>query len=63
MTTSGWGYLHLRNPNVSGEDLRPWAQKIKSQNWQEVYAFFKHEDDGAGPKLAKHFLNLALQIE
>jgi len=23
-----------------------------------VYVFFKHEDDGFGPKIARHFLDL-----
>lgn len=63
IATVGWGYLRLRKPNYSEEELLGWAHKIKSQNWQEVYAFFKHEDDGAGPKLAKHFLDLATQSE
>jgi uncharacterized protein YecE (DUF72 family) len=58
VATADWGYLRLRKPNYSEKELLDWAQKIKSQNWQAVYAFFKHEDDGAGPNLAKHFLDL-----
>jgi uncharacterized protein YecE (DUF72 family) len=58
VATADWGYLRLRKPNYSEKELLDWAQKIKSQNWKVVYAFFKHEDDGAGPNLAKHFLDL-----
>jgi uncharacterized protein YecE (DUF72 family) len=58
VATADWGYLRLRKPNYSEKELLDWAQKIKSQKWQAVYAFFKHEDDGAGPNLAKHFLDL-----
>ncbi len=61
VATASWGYLRLRKPNYSEEELLRQAQKIKSQNWHAVYAFFKHEDDGAGPKLAKHFLELFTQ--
>lgn len=61
IATAGWGYLRLRKPDYSEGELVDWAEKIKSQQWQEVYAFFKHEDDGAGPKLAGQFLDLAMQ--
>ncbi|TDI87447.1 MAG: DUF72 domain-containing protein, partial [Caldithrix sp.] len=30
-----------------------------AQDWQEVYVFFKHEDEGTGPRLAKRFLEMA----
>jgi uncharacterized protein YecE (DUF72 family) len=63
IATAGWGYLRLRKPNYSGEELVDWAQKIRSQPWEEVYAFFKHEDDGTGPKLARQFLELAIKSE
>ena len=63
IATTGWGYLRLRKPNYSEGELLDWAQKIKSQNWKRVYVFFKHEDAGAGPKLAGQFLDLATQNE
>jgi len=61
VATTGWGYLRLRKPNYSEGELLDWASKIKSQHWETVYAFFKHEDDGAGPKLARRFLGLAIE--
>lgn len=63
VATADWGYLRLRKPNYSEKELLDWAQKIKSQPWQAAYVFFKHEDEGAGPKMAKHFLDLATQSE
>jgi uncharacterized protein YecE (DUF72 family) len=62
VATSGWGYLRLRRPGYSETDLSEWARRIKSQDWQTVYVFFKHEEAGAGPKLASHFLELASQV-
>jgi uncharacterized protein YecE (DUF72 family) len=59
VATAGWGYLRLRRPDYSEAELLDWAQKIGSQSWQTVYAFFKHEDAGAGPRLARRFLDLA----
>ncbi len=57
--TTDWGYLRLRRSDYSEEDLKQWGKRIASQNWERAYVFFKHEDEGAGPKLAKRFLELA----
>ncbi|MCH7550069.1 MAG: DUF72 domain-containing protein, partial [Candidatus Krumholzibacteriota bacterium] len=32
---------------------------ITDQKWKKTFVFFKHEDAGAGPKLATEFLELA----
>ncbi len=61
--TADWGYFRLRRPNYTETELVDWAKKIKSQKWRAVYAFFKHEDDGAGPELAKKFLNILRRSE
>jgi uncharacterized protein YecE (DUF72 family) len=60
VATTDWGYLRLRRPNYSEAELFGWAQKIKSQNWQVVFAFFKHDNAGAGPNMASRFLDLAI---
>ncbi len=57
--TADWGYLRLRRVNYSEENLVEWAARIRAQNWQETFLFFKHEDAGTGPKLAAQFLNIA----
>lgn len=61
VSTASWGYLRLRRPNYSEDDLRIWIKEIEAQNWDQTFVFFKHEDEGAGPKMAKHFLELAKQ--
>jgi uncharacterized protein YecE (DUF72 family) len=57
--TADWGYLRLRRVNYSEENLVEWAARIRDQNWQETFVFFKHEDEGTGPKLAAQFLGVA----
>lgn len=61
VATTDWGYLRLRKPNYSETELIDWAGKIGRQNWQAAYVFFKHENAGAGPKLARYFLDLAVR--
>jgi uncharacterized protein YecE (DUF72 family) len=57
--TADWGYLRLRRVNYSSENLSEWLQRVREQNWQETFLFFKHEDEGTGPRLAGEFLKLA----
>lgn len=57
--TANWGYLRLRRVNYSAENLSEWLQRVRDQNWDYAYVFFKHEDEGTGPKLAGEFLKLA----
>jgi hypothetical protein len=32
---------------------------VAEQGWERAYVFFKHEDEGAGPKLAGRFRELS----
>ncbi len=57
--TADWGYVRLRRASYSKSELKKWITKIRAQKWKETYVFFKHEDEGTGPKLAAQFLNLA----
>ncbi len=50
--TARFGYLRLRRPGYADEELERWAARIAAQGWDEAFVYFKHEDDGAGPKLA-----------
>ena len=59
VATAGWGYLRLRGADYGDAELKAWVRKIRGQNWRDVYVFFKHEDTGTGPRLAKRFLELA----
>ena len=56
--TADWGYLRLRRVVYTDEELQAWASRIKSQGWSDTFVFFKHEDKGTGPSLAKRFLEL-----
>lgn len=57
--TADWGYLRLRRINYSTADLREWIGRMKDQNWKTTFVFFKHEDEGTGPRLASEFINLS----
>ena len=56
--TASWGYLRLRRKDYGERELRNWAERIRDHNWDEVFVFFKHEDEGIGPKLATRFIEL-----
>jgi uncharacterized protein YecE (DUF72 family) len=53
--TGAWGYLRLRRPGYSEEDLARWAEHVRQTSWDRAFVFFKHEDDGAGPHMAEQF--------
>ena len=53
--TCDWGYLRLRRADYDDEALDAWARRILAEPWKEVFVFFKHEDAGAGPRLARAF--------
>lgn len=59
IATATWGYVRLRRSEYSRADLLNWKERILSQPWDHTYVFFKHEDEGIGPKLAAEFLQLA----
>ena len=56
--TADWGYLRLRRPDYDDAALQIWADRVREQNWREAFVFFKHEDDGKGPKMAARYLEL-----
>ena len=53
--TAPWGYLRLRRPGYDEEDLSRWAEHLAGSGWERAFVFFKHEDAGAGPRLAARF--------
>ncbi len=56
--TASWGYLRLRRTEYGEGDLGKWAARVQKQTWSESFVFFKHEDEGKGPKFAHQFLEL-----
>jgi uncharacterized protein YecE (DUF72 family) len=59
VATAAWGYLRLRRPDYSTAALKAWAKRLRQQDWQDAFVFFKHEEEGQGAKLAQQFLKLA----
>ena len=57
--TADWGYVRLRRVRYSKAELTAWSKRIKAQNWNKTFVFFKHEDEGTGPKLAAQFIKLS----
>ena len=57
--TASWGYLRLRRTDYTADMLAQWRRRIESQPWEEAFVFFKHEDEGKGPKFAREFLAVA----
>lgn len=58
LSTASWGYVRLRRSEYGEGELDSWAGRIAMQDWGEAFVFFKHEDAGAGPALARRFLEL-----
>ena len=53
--TAPFGYARLRRPGYGEEELRGWAAALARPSWTDVFVFFKHEDEGAGPRMAADF--------
>jgi len=58
-STADWGYLRLRRTSYSKKDLGDWMKRVQEQKWNDAFVFFKHEDEGIGPKLAAQFMKLS----
>lgn len=56
VATGNWGYLRLRRPDYGNAELKVWARRVRDQAWDDVFVFFKHEEEGRGPQLARRFL-------
>ena len=58
VATAPWGYLRLRREDYAAADLEEWARRVRAQAWHEAFVFFKHEDAGAAPELARKFAEI-----
>lgn len=61
VATTNWGYLRLRQEGYDEQSLASWRDQVQKQSWSQAYVFFKHEDAGVGPRLAKLFLEMPPQ--
>jgi uncharacterized protein YecE (DUF72 family) len=59
VASADWGYLRLRRPEYDAAALKTWVKRVQQADWRDAFVFFKHEDEGKGPQLAKQFLELA----
>jgi uncharacterized protein YecE (DUF72 family) len=60
VVTADFGYLRLRAVEYRDDDLRRWLDTMArvGTGWGDAFVFFKHEDSGTGPALARRFLAL-----
>jgi uncharacterized protein YecE (DUF72 family) len=56
--TARHGYFRLRDEGYTPDDLDRWAGRIAdlADRWDEVFVYFKHEEEGKGPEFANAFL-------
>ena len=56
LSGGAWGYVRLRKDSYGDKKIAVWAKKVGGEKWDDAFVFFKHEDAGQGPKMAKKFL-------
>ncbi len=58
--TSRTGYFRLRDEGYTPADLERWAVDIvsRSSSWDDVFVYFKHEEEGKGPEFARTFADI-----
>jgi uncharacterized protein YecE (DUF72 family) len=56
VATAAWGFLRLRRPDYDDATLKKWLKQMRKQDWRDAFVFFKHEDEGKGPRFAQRFL-------
>jgi uncharacterized protein YecE (DUF72 family) len=58
--TARHAYFRLRDEGYTPADLERWASAIAAQAaaWDEVFVFFKHEEEGKGPEFARAFIEI-----
>jgi uncharacterized protein YecE (DUF72 family) len=59
MATADYAYLRLRDEGYTPEDIAEWGREVRrlSAECQDVYVYFKHEDEGKGPEFARRLLD------
>jgi uncharacterized protein YecE (DUF72 family) len=57
--TANYAYFRLRDEGYQPNDIARWAQTIrdKTGNSQDVFVYFKHEEEGKGPQFARLLLD------
>lgn len=57
--TADFGYLRLRRQDYLESDVVRWADFVRAQapKWRNTFVYFKHEESGLGPKLARQMMD------
>jgi len=60
VATANYGYLRLRREDYARTDVERWTEFVREQEsgWNDVFIYFKHEEAGIGPKLARQMMEL-----
>jgi uncharacterized protein YecE (DUF72 family) len=60
ITSAGYGYLRLRREDYGTADVQRWSAFVReqSEHWSDVFVYFKHEEAGIGPKLARQMMEI-----
>jgi len=55
ISTADYGYFRLRDEGYTKDDIDRWAETVKKyqSGWKDTFVYFKHEEEGKGPELAK----------
>ena len=59
VVTADFDYFRLRNPAYTKADIKRWAKVIgeRKEKAKDIFAYFKHEDSGVGPKFVRQLLD------
>ena len=58
VATTDWGYLRLRRLDYDDAALKMWVKRITKPGWRDAFVFFKHEEQGNGPRFAQRLIEL-----
>lgn len=58
VATADFGYLRLRDREYTRDELSSWAATARRAEWRESFVYFKHEESGTGPVLARELVGL-----
>ena len=59
VSTGDYGYLRLRREDYRKIDIEQWVDFVRTQDgWNDVFIYFKHEEAGIGPKLARQMIEM-----
>lgn len=59
VATARYGYFRLRDEGYTPADFDRWADIVEAQSeqWDDAWVFFKHEEEGKGPEFARAFID------